>query len=54
MKKVSATAEPVAYRALVNIPADGVELEGALAIPNRAKGVVLFAHGNGSKPAQPA
>lgn len=48
MKKVSATAEPAPYRALVNIPADGVELEGALAIPGRAKGVVLFAHGSGS------
>ncbi len=33
---------------LVKFPADGVELEGALAIPARAKGVVLFAHGSGS------
>jgi hypothetical protein len=45
MKKLSATAEPATYRALVNIPAGGVELEGVLAIPGRAKGVVLFAHG---------
>ena len=48
MKKLSATAEPALYRALVNIPAGGVELEGVLAIPGRAKGVVLFAHGSGS------
>lgn len=33
---------------LVQIPADGVTLEGALAIPAEAEGVVLFAHGSGS------
>jgi len=48
MKKLSATAEPAPKRALGNIPAGGVELEGVLAIPGRAKGVVLFAHGSGS------
>ncbi len=30
------------------IPAGGVELEGDLAIPDRARGLVLFAHGSGS------
>ncbi|HEY7219811.1 MAG TPA: alpha/beta hydrolase, partial [Candidatus Binatia bacterium] len=30
------------------IPANGVQLEGMLVIPYRAKGVVLFAHGSGS------
>ena len=30
------------------IPADGVELEGELIVPARAKGIVIFAHGSGS------
>lgn len=33
---------------LVHVPADGVTLEGALAIPPGATGLVLFAHGSGS------
>ncbi len=33
---------------LVHVPADGVLLEGALAIPPGARGIVLFAHGSGS------
>jgi putative phosphoribosyl transferase len=33
---------------IVQIPANGIELEGALMIPSKAKGVVLFAHGSGS------
>jgi len=33
---------------LVHIPVDGVTLEGALVIPERAAGLVLFAHGSGS------
>lgn len=33
---------------LVRIPVDGVELEGALDIPQGAQGLVLFAHGSGS------
>jgi len=33
---------------LVHIPANGVELEGALVIPEKATGLVLFAHGSGS------
>jgi dienelactone hydrolase len=32
----------------VQIPANGIKLEGALVIPSDAKGVVLFAHGSGS------
>ena len=32
----------------MRIPAGGVTLEGELAIPSRASGVVLFAHGSGS------
>ena len=33
---------------LVHIPVDGVTLEGALAVPANAAGVVLFVHGSGS------
>jgi len=33
---------------LVHIPADGVTVEGMLEIPERAVGLVLFAHGSGS------
>ena len=33
---------------LVHIPVDGVTLEGALAIPVNAQGLVLFVHGSGS------
>ena len=33
---------------LVHIPVDGVTLEGALAIPTNAQGLVLFVHGSGS------
>jgi putative phosphoribosyl transferase len=32
----------------VIIPADGIHLEGELALPAEAKGLVLFAHGSGS------
>jgi putative phosphoribosyl transferase len=32
----------------VEIPADGVTLEGNLVVPEAAKGIVLFAHGSGS------
>jgi dienelactone hydrolase len=34
--------------ALVHIPVDGVTLEGALAVPAHATGLVLFVHGSGS------
>jgi dienelactone hydrolase len=40
-------AEQVEER-LVRIAAGGVELEGNLAVPEGARGVVLFAHGSGS------
>jgi len=33
---------------VVRIPANGIQLEGALVIPRAAKRVVLFAHGSGS------
>ena len=33
---------------VVRIPADGQTLEGNLAVPDGARGVVLFAHGSGS------
>ena len=33
---------------LVDIPVDGVHLEGMLVLPPKARGLVLFAHGSGS------
>jgi dienelactone hydrolase len=38
---------------LVSIPADGVELEGALDVPEGATGLVVFAHGSGSSRKSP-
>lgn len=38
---------------LVRIPAKGASLEGALAIPEGAEGIVLFAHGSGSSRKSP-
>jgi putative phosphoribosyl transferase len=35
------------------IPADGVQLPGALDMPSRARGVVVFAHGSGSSRLSP-
>jgi putative phosphoribosyl transferase len=32
----------------ITIPIDGIELEGSLAIPSHAAGLVIFAHGSGS------
>lgn len=39
---------PTAYRQLVNLRIDGVEVEGTLALPPAPSGMVLFAHGSGS------
>jgi pimeloyl-ACP methyl ester carboxylesterase len=36
------------HKSSVQIPLDGVKLEGELTIPPKAEGVVLFAHGSGS------
>lgn len=33
---------------VIQIPVDGVYIEGMLALPSNAKGLVLFAHGSGS------
>src|SRR5258708_5407332 len=33
---------------VVRIPLNGVQLEGALALPKQAQGLVVFAHGSGS------
>jgi len=32
----------------IAIPVDGIELQGSVAIPTRAAGLVIFAHGSGS------
>jgi dienelactone hydrolase len=42
------TASQRAAEHLVRVAAAGVELEGTLAVPEGARGVVLFAHGSGS------
>jgi putative phosphoribosyl transferase len=41
-------AEPVGEERLVRIEAGQVTLEGNLSLPERARGIVLFAHGSGS------
>jgi putative phosphoribosyl transferase len=41
--------EPITvHESLVQIPADGVLLEGDLSVPRDAGGIVVFAHGSGS------
>jgi putative phosphoribosyl transferase len=40
--------EPDRFDQIVRIPANGINLEGALVIPSSARGIVLFAHGSGS------
>ena len=42
------SAQPLPEPREVHVPAAGVGLEGALALPENAKGIVLFAHGSGS------
>ena len=39
---------PTGSGPLVTIPANGVELEGELVVPDGATGLVVFAHGSGS------
>src|SRR4030088_1356400 len=45
MTRLSEALAPVDQ---VSVDADGVELQGDLTVPPRARGVVLFAHGSGS------
>jgi putative phosphoribosyl transferase len=42
------TVGPEGGERIVRVPAAGVTLEGSLAVPPGARGVVLFAHGSGS------
>jgi len=42
-----------AVQAAVSIPAGAVALEGALVVPENARGIVLFAHGSGSSRKSP-
>ena len=46
MAKTSIKKNPIDQ--IVHIPADGITLEGALVVPEKAQGMVLFAHGSGS------
>jgi putative phosphoribosyl transferase len=45
--------EDTARTRVVSIPADAVELEGQLGLPDGAEAVVLFAHGSGSSRLSP-
>lgn len=45
--------EPAGAGKLVAIPIEGAALEGTLAVPTGAKGVVVFAHGSGSSRQSP-
>lgn len=45
--------KPAKFSKLVNIPAGTVSLEGILELPDKAPGVVLFAHGSGSSRLSP-
>ncbi|MDY7080818.1 MAG: alpha/beta hydrolase, partial [Halobacteria archaeon] len=38
---------------IIQIPVDGVELEGELIVPDGANGIVVFAHGSGSSRKSP-
>lgn len=46
-------ATPSARERQVRIPSDSIELEGILAVPENATGIVLFAHGSGSSRLSP-
>jgi dienelactone hydrolase len=45
---MSAISHPIQTERLVQVPIDSVALEGNLAVPPGAQGIVLFAHGSGS------
>ena len=44
---------PEDFQKLISIPIDNVALEGMLAIPEGAKGLVIFSHGSGSSRLSP-
>src|SRR2546429_7693360 len=48
VKGPASTQEPVVQERPIYIPGGQVMLEGDLAIPTSARGMVLFAHGSGS------
>lgn len=45
---MSDTKEELQVKQVINIPSGNVQLEGELKVPQRAAGIVLFAHGSGS------
>jgi dienelactone hydrolase len=54
MAKISdQTARRSVFAADVSIPVNGIALEANLVVPQRAQGVVLFAHGSGSSRLSP-
>ncbi len=48
MASKHSAASELAAEHTVSVSANGVSLEGTLALPERARGVVVFAHGSGS------
>ena len=51
---MSAAPDPPAFEREITVTAGDVELPGHLAIPDRAAGAVIFAHGSGSSRRSPA
>jgi len=45
---MNALSQPTQLERLVQVPIDSAALEGSLAVPAGAQGIVLFAHGSGS------
>jgi len=45
---MSGTKDELQVKEVINIPSGNVQLEGELKVPQRATGIVLFAHGSGS------
>ena len=45
---MSDTKDELQVEQVINIPSGNVQLEGELKVPQRATGIVLFAHGSGS------
>ena len=51
--KIKNKMTPEDFQKLISIPVDDVTLEGMLAIPKGARGLVIFSHGSGSSRLSP-
>lgn len=52
-REIAVDTENVVYRHVVRIPVGGAVLEGDLRLPEKARGLVVFAHGSGSSRLSP-